>query len=152
MQRQKQHVDQEVTETGCLKTRSSNEPGRAFECDINKGQSLIDEKVPQGHSHCGGRTQPVVQVMGTGTPGFHSLVPLTLLPFFWKVLPSVSARFTLSPPRMQIRATVLLRSGLCSKCSFVQFQGISIDFCSVPDVYQALDNRVQEGNKTLSLP
>lgn len=51
MQRQKQCVNQEVTETGCLKTRSSDVPRRAFECDINKSQSLIAEKVPQGHGH-----------------------------------------------------------------------------------------------------
>lgn len=50
MQRWKECVNQEMTETGCLKTRSSNVPGRAFECDINRGQLLIAEKVPQGHN------------------------------------------------------------------------------------------------------
>lgn len=50
MQRQKQYVNQEVTETGCLKTLSANVPERAFECDLSKDQLLIAEKVPQGHS------------------------------------------------------------------------------------------------------
>lgn len=51
MQRQKQRVNQEVTQTSCLKTTSANVPGRAFECDIHEGQLLTAEKDPQGHSN-----------------------------------------------------------------------------------------------------
>lgn len=53
---------------------------------------------------------------------------------------------------MQMQAAVLLIKGLCSKRSFVLFQFISINIHGVPDVHPALDNGVQEENKTLSLP
>lgn len=57
MHGQKQCVNEEVTETGHLKMRSANVPGRAFESDSHKGPLWMARRSPKARPH-EGRTQP----------------------------------------------------------------------------------------------
>ena len=51
-----------------------------------------------------------------------------------------------------MQVAVLLLNELGSRHSFVLFQFTSITIRGAPDVYQALDDRVQEENETHFLP
>ena len=97
MQRQDECVNQGVTEASYLKTLFANMPERAFERDVNQGQLLRADKVPQGHSHAEQDTGCDTSD-GNKATWLHVTGPLPF-PCCWKVLPPPLQHLpSLSPP------------------------------------------------------